>query len=162
MAKTQVYNIIYYERKYFDSMSRCYIAAKDAVGRYAPQPQDEPVLNDDMLDIEKNYYGRNDVFYLAIDEYDNVIGMIGTHTVSSEDLWLKRFFVAPHLKGEGIGSQLLAVIEAYASDKNIANLYTRFVYWYKEAKLFYQAKGFVYDEEESDTYLIVMKKELKS
>ena len=110
--------IIPYERKYRDDMLFCYLSAKDALGSYAPEPQwGKPTLKDDLLDIEKNYFERGDVFYLAINGHDRVAGMVGTQTVSTTDLWLKRLFIKPELKGTGIGGKLFAVSKHTPSKK---------------------------------------------
>ena len=149
-----------YERKYHDDMLFCFLAAKDAIRSYAPDPQwSKPALRDDLLDIENNYFGRGDVFYLAIDEHDRVAGMVGTQTASPTELWLKRFFIKPELKGKGIGSKLLSVVEDYASEKGITEIHTRFAYWYREAAAFYPAKGFL--EVERNEHLVHMIRRLK-
>jgi GNAT superfamily N-acetyltransferase len=154
-----VFSIIPYDRKYRDDMLFCYLAAKDAIGDYAPEEWKRPTLSDDLLDIENTYYKRGDVFYLAINEHDRVVGMIGTQSISPTDLLLKRLFIKPEHKGRGIGSKLLSVIEEYAKGKGIATLHTRFAYWYREAAVFYPAKGFV--EQEPDNHLRIMIKALK-
>ena len=151
-------SIVPYERKYHDDMLFCYLAAKDAISSYAPTEWSKPVLRDDLLNIENTYFERGDVFYLAIDSRDRVVGMIGTQTVSPVDLWLKRLFIKPELKGQGIGSKLLAAVYEFAISKGITTIYTRFAYWYQEAAVFYPAKGFI--EISSDNHLRVMKKTL--
>jgi len=103
--------IVQYETKYRDDMLFCYLLAKDAVGR--------PTLKDDLLDIEQSYHARGDIFYLAIDEGDRVVGMVGTKTVSADEMWLKRLFVKPELKGQGIGTKLLDVVIKFAVDKDV-------------------------------------------
>ena len=155
---TQI-TIVPYERKYHDDMLFCYLAAKDAIGSYAPDPQwSIPKLRDDLLDIEKNYLERGDVFYLAIDERDRVVGMLGTQTVSPTDLWLKRLFIKPELKNKGIGSILLSTVEEYAAGKGITEIHTRFAHWYREAEVFYPAKGF--REVERSEHIVHMMKNL--
>ena len=137
-------SIILYEPKYRDDMIFCFLSARDAIGReYAPSKWSKPTLKEELLDIESNYFRRGDVFYLAIDEHDRVVGMVGTNTVSPTDLWLKRLYVKPELKGKGIGSKLLKTVEEYAIEKSITTIHTRFASWYNEAALFYPAKGFV-------------------
>ena len=136
--------IISYESKYRDDMIFCFLSARDAIGgEYAPGKWSKPIFKDELLDIELNYFKRGDVFYLAIDERDRVVGMVGTQTVSPTDLWLKRLYIKPEFKGKGIGSKLLAAVEEYAIGKGITTIHTRFATWYREAALFYPAKGFV-------------------
>ena len=153
-------SIMPYERKYHDDMLFCFLSAKDAIGSYAPDPKwSKPALRDDLFDIENKYIARGDVFYLAIDERDRVVGMIGTQTTSSAELWLKRLFIKPELKGKGIGSKLLSAVEDYAAGKGITEIHTRFAYWYREAAVFYPVKGFL--EVERSDHLIHMMKRLK-
>ena len=153
-------SIVPYEQKYHDDMLFCFLAAKDAIGSDAPDQQwSKPTLKDDLLNIEKNYLERGDIFYLAIDERDRVVGMIGTQIVSPTELWLKRLFIKPEQKSKGIGSKLLTAIEKYAVGKGITTIHTRFANWYREAAAFYPAKGFV--EVERADYLCHMIKRLK-
>ncbi|MDR0936897.1 MAG: GNAT family N-acetyltransferase [Oscillospiraceae bacterium] len=102
------------------------------------------------------YLSRGDVFYLAIDESDRVVGMVGTETVSPTELWLKRLFIKPELKGKGIGGKLLSTVEKYAASKGITTLRTKFADWYSEAARFYPAKGFI--DAGSEDYLRYMVK----
>jgi GNAT superfamily N-acetyltransferase len=130
-----MFKIITFEPQYRDDMLFCFLSAKDALGRV-------PALRDDLLDIQKNYFDNGDMFYLAIDYNQRVIGMIGTHTISTTELWLKRFFIKPMLKRTGIGSKLLAVVETYAQAKGITTIHTRFNDDYAEALRFYSSKSY--------------------
>ena len=62
--------IISYQEKYRDDMIFMVLEAKDALGRV-------PRLNDDLLDIQGAYLNRGDMFWLALDERDRVIGCVG-------------------------------------------------------------------------------------
>ena len=53
--------IIEYEEIYRDDMIFMVLQAKDALGR-------KPTINLDLFDIKMNYFDRNDMFWLAIDE----------------------------------------------------------------------------------------------
>ena len=59
-----------YEEKYRDDLIFMVLQAKDALGR-------KPTINKDLLDIRENYFGRGDMFWVAINEDDRVIGCIG-------------------------------------------------------------------------------------
>lgn len=52
------------------------LKAKDALGRI-------PRLNEDLLDVQKNFLDTVDMFWLVIDEHDSVIGSIGCNFVPS-------------------------------------------------------------------------------
>ena len=66
--------IIKYEDKYRDDMIFMILEAKNALGRV-------PGLNEDLLNIKKNYLDVGDMFWLAIDEQDRVIGSIGYNSI---------------------------------------------------------------------------------
>ena len=78
MNKAAAISIVPYERRYRDDMLFCYLAAKDAIGSYAPAEWSKLTLKDDLLDVEKSYIERGDIFYLAVDASDRVVGMVGT------------------------------------------------------------------------------------
>jgi ribosomal-protein-alanine N-acetyltransferase len=151
-ANANAVKIIPYEEKYRDDMIFCFLSAKDALSKL---PNGRPLsFKTELLDISGVYLSRGDVFYLAIDENDRVVGMIGTETISSTELWLKRLFIKPEVKGNGIGSKLFAAVEKYASGKGITVIHTRFADWYTEAARFYPAKGFI--DAGRDDYLVHM------
>jgi len=137
-----MYKIITFEPKYRDDMIFNFLSAKDALGRV-------PRLNEDLLDIEKNYFASGNMFWVALDENDRVVGSIGTNIISSNEMWLKRLFIKPTLKRGGIGSALLKVAENFALDNGISVIHTRFSDDFTEAARFYPAKGFV-ESERSD------------
>lgn len=56
-------------------------------------------LNEDLLDVQANYFDKGDMFWLAIDENDRVIGSVGYSSVEgSDEVWLHRLFVKYNLK----------------------------------------------------------------
>lgn len=98
--------IIPYDDRYRDDMIFVVLAAKDALGR-------APRLNPDLLDVRANYLDRGDGFFLAIDEGDRVAGCVGYSRVDGTgEAFVHRLFVKPALKRRGIGSALLAAVEA--------------------------------------------------
>ena len=133
-----MFKILSFQSEYRDDTIFCLLLAKDAISAGYP-----PRLSEDLLDIQKNYFDKGDMFWIALDGNDRVIGMIGTSTVSVSDMWLKRLFIKPTHKRKGLGSALLATAEEYAKSKGIINIHTRFAEWYKEASVFYPAKGFI-------------------
>ena len=137
-----MFKIIKYSQEYRDDMFFCYLSAKDALGGI-------PRLRDDMFNIQKYYFDKNDMFWLAISENNRVVGMVGTSTFSKTDIWLKRLFIKPESKRIGIASALLVVVEKYAKSKGILTIHTRFNDDYIEASHFYTSKGFI-ETERSD------------
>lgn len=99
--------IIKFESEYRDDLIFMILEAKNALGRV-------PGLNEDLLDIQKNYFDKGDMFWIALDDNDRVIGSVGYNSVAnSEDVVLHRLFVKYNLKHQGIGTALLETAENY-------------------------------------------------
>ena len=62
--------IIEYEDKYRDNLIFMVLQAKDALGKV-------PTINEDLLDVNVNYFQKGDKFWLAVDGNDRVVGSIG-------------------------------------------------------------------------------------
>lgn len=100
-------NIIKFEPKYRDDLIFMVLEAKNALGRI-------PGLNEDLLDIEQNYFAKGDMFWIAVDENDRVIGSVGYNSSdNSDDVVLHRLFVKFNLKNRGVGTELLKTAENY-------------------------------------------------
>ncbi|MFL0246078.1 GNAT family N-acetyltransferase [Candidatus Clostridium stratigraminis] len=125
-----------FEPKYRDDMIFMILEAKNTLGRI-------PHLNEDLLDIVDNYILTGNMFWVAIDDNDRVIGSIGTNIVSTNEMWLKRLYVKSTLKRHGIGKKLYKHAEEFAIQKGIDTIYTRFSADYVEAQKFYLSMGFV-------------------
>ena len=101
------YTIIPYDEKYRDDMIFMVLEAKDALGRI-------PLLNEDLLDIQKNYLDTGDMFWLAIDESDRVIGCVGYNAIpNTSEVRLHRLYIKAVRKRQGIGSRLLQTVEQH-------------------------------------------------
>ncbi len=99
--------IIQFEPKYRDDLIFMILEAKNALGRV-------PGLNEDLLDIQKNYLKKGDMFWIAIDDNDRVIGSVGYNCIhNSDDVVLHRLFVKFNYKHQGIGTALLSTAEEY-------------------------------------------------
>ena len=127
--------IIPFESAYRDDMIFCLLTAKNRLGRI-------PRINEDLLDIQKSYFDKGDMFWVALDDTGRVIGMVGTDTVSPLDIWLKRLYIMPSMKRNGIAKALLCHAERFSLSKGASYLHTRFNDAYTEAPLFYSACGF--------------------
>ncbi len=100
--------IVKFEPRYRDDLIFMILEAKNALGRV-------PGINEDLLDIEKNYFDVGGMFWIALDENDRVIGSVGySPVIGSDEAWLHRLFVKFNRKREGIGSRLLKTAEEYA------------------------------------------------
>ena len=105
------YLIIPYDEKYRDDMIFMVLEAKDALGRV-------PRLNEDLLDVQKNYIDTGDMFWLAIDEHDRVIGCIGYNSIpGTTEVKLHRLYIKAARKRQGIGTRLLHTVELYLREQ---------------------------------------------
>lgn len=128
-----------YEDKYRDDMIFMVLSAKDALGR-------KPTINEDLLDVKKNYLDKGDLFWLSIDENDRVIGCIGySKTENPGEAFLHRLYVKPTMKRQGIGTALLKTAESAMKQNGIT---TSLVHlgepkdrWF-ESYLFYPHHGY--------------------
>lgn len=125
-----------YEEKYRDDMIFMILEAKNALGRI-------PRLNEDLLDVDHNYIKTGNMFWIAVDDNDRVIGSIGTKIISQNEMWLKRLYVKSAMKRQGIGKNLYKNAEEFAIQKGINTIYTRFSSDYIEAQRFYPSIGFI-------------------
>lgn len=103
-----------YEQAYRDDLIFMVLQAKDALGR-------KPGLNEDLLDIQKNYHEKGDKFWIAVDDNDRVIGSIGySIEFGKNEAVIHRLFVKANLKRNGIGSMLLGTAEKDLRKRGIA------------------------------------------
>lgn len=94
-----------YEDKYRDDLIFMVLQAKDALGR-------KPTINEDLLNIPSSYMDRGDMFWVAVDHDDRVIGCIGfSRTDNPSEAFLHRLFVKASEKRKGIGTALLQTAE---------------------------------------------------
>lgn len=94
-----------FEERYRDDLIFMVLSAKDALGRV-------PTINSDLLDIRTSYLDRGDMFWIAVDENDRVIGSIGFSRIeNSNEAFIHRLYVKPSMKRGGIGTALLSTAE---------------------------------------------------
>ena len=130
--------IIEFEDKYRDDTIFMILEAKNALGRV-------PGLNEDLLDIKGNYFDKGDMFYIALDENDRVIGSIGYNTNENKDeVTLHRLFVKCNLKRSGIGTALLKKAEEHIASRGIKTVFLNLGLgeeWF-ESRAFYKKHGY--------------------
>ena len=102
--------IIEYEDQYRDDMIFMVLEAKNALGRV-------PRLNEDLLDIDRYYSSQGDMFWLAINDENRVIGCIGYNGKTPNTAKLHRLYVKYDLKRQGIGTKLLKTAEQHMTAK---------------------------------------------
>ena len=102
-----------FDENYRDDLIFMVLQAKDALGR-------RPTINEDLLDIKANYMDRGDMFWIAVDENDRVIGCVGYSKIAgTTEAFLHRLYVKPSEKRKGIGTALLNTAESYMREKGV-------------------------------------------
>lgn len=131
--------IIKFESKYRDDLIFMILEAKNALGRV-------PRLNQDLLDINTYYFDKGDMFWIALDDNDRVIGSVGFNTnENNKDVTLHRLYVKCNLKHQGIGTALLKTAEEYIKSKNKETIFINLGVgdeWF-ESRFFYTKYGYV-------------------
>lgn len=128
--------IISFEEKYRDDMIFMVLSAKNAIGRI-------PTLNEDLLNINKNFFEKGQPFWIALDEFDRVIGCVGTRTDKEGKIFLSRLYVKFDCKRCGIGSKLLKLAENSARDRGFNEIHVHLGKEYLESQIFYPKHGYV-------------------
>lgn len=124
--------IIEYQEKYRSDLVFMVLEAKNALGRI-------PGLNEDLLSVQESYLNKGDMFWIAIDEHDRVIGSIGYSSIeNSSEVWLHRLFVKYNLKRQGIGTKLLSHAENHLKSKGKTAIRVHL----GEKKDFFESYGF--------------------
>ncbi len=135
--------IIEYDEKYRDDMIFMVLSAKNAIGRV-------PRLNREFLDMKASYLDKGHPFWLALDEFDRVIGCIGTREDEDGNLFLSHLYVKYDQKRHGIGSKLLELAENSAKERGYKEVHVHLNKEYLESKIFYPKHGYV---EYKDCYM---------
>ena len=103
-----------FDDKYRDDLIFMVLQAKDALGR-------KPTINPDLLDIKANYFDRGDMFWVAINEDDRVVGCVGySRTENKSEAFLHRLYVKASEKRKGIGAALLQTAEGWMHNHGIS------------------------------------------
>lgn len=141
--------IVPFENKYRDDMIFMVLEAKNALGRI-------PRLNEDLLDIPGTYLNKGDMFWLAVDSNDRVIGCIGYNSIGdSAEVKLHRLYVKCALKRRGIGTRLLHHAEEHIKTQGKTAIYVHLGgQEYFESHKFYPKHGY------TEYTPSIMKKEL--
>lgn len=131
------FKVIQFKDQYRDDVIFMVLSAKDAAKKI-------PSIDHDLLDIKSNYIDKGDMFWIALGENNRVLGCVGYETIKPLEARLKRLYVKPELKRQGIGRALLNIVINHIKDKgynklSISTLEER----YSETKLFLISQGFV-------------------
>jgi putative acetyltransferase len=94
----------------------------------------------DLDDIENHYFASGGLFEVVEDERGELVGTVGLYVVDSKTCELRKMYLAPQARGQGLGKLLLErtieqarqrsfqriVLETASVLKEAIHLYTRF------------------------------------
>ena len=103
--------IIEYKECHRDDLIFMILQAKDDLGR-------KPGLNEDLLDIQKNYLEKNVKFWLIVNEDNRVLASLGL-LWNGREAHLHRFFVKASYQRQGLGGMLFQYAEKYMRAKGV-------------------------------------------
>ena len=141
--------IIKYDKKYRDDLIFMVLEAKNALGRV-------PGLNEDLLDIEGFYFNKGDMFWIALDDNDRVIGSVGCNLLPDDEAVLHRLYIKYNLKRQGLGTELLDVAENFArkNGRKVMKVHLGDKVTYFESRSFYPKHGYEFiDADHMKKYL---------
>ncbi len=101
-----------YEDRYQQDLIEMIREARVALGL-------NPTVRSDLYDITKNYFEKGDLFWIALDEWDQVIGCLGYSRIGDTEAFLHRFYVKASMKRQGVGTALLETAETEMRQKGI-------------------------------------------
>ena len=135
--------IIKYEKKYRDDLIFMVLEAKNALGRV-------PGLNEDLLDIEGFYFNKGDMFWIALDDNDRVIGSVGCNLLPDDEAVLHRLYIKYNLKRQGLGTELLDVAENFARNngRKVMKVHLGDKVTYFESRSFYPKHGYEFIDDD--------------
>ena len=141
--------IIKYDKQYRDDTIFMVLEAKNALGRI-------PTINDDLLDLDGFYFNKGDMFWIALDNNNRVIGCVGCNILPDCEAVLHRLYVKYNLKRNGIGTELLNTAENFAREngRKTMKVHLGDKVTYFESRQFYPKHGYTFIDEDH------MKKEL--
>ena len=129
--------IIKYEKKYRDDLIFMILEAKNALGRV-------PTLNQDLLDLDGFYFNKGDMFWIALDDNDRVIGSVGCNLLPGGDAVLHRLYIKYNLKRQELGTKLLDAAENFAREngRKVMKVHLGDKLTYFESRNFYPKHGY--------------------
>jgi GNAT superfamily N-acetyltransferase len=76
----------------------------------------------DLFDIPTIYQKSGGNFWLILDAENHILGTVALRPFNKTEVELKRFYLDPNCRGQGIGSKLLERAIAFAQRQNFKNI----------------------------------------
>ena len=110
----------------------------------------DPTLNQDLVDIGRSYAG--DVFLVAVDENDRVIGTGALRFGDQGTGQVVRMSVATGSRRLGIGQRILDALVAEARSRGLSSLILETTASWRPVRDFYEKSGFVFTHDEVGSF----------
>ena len=96
----------------------------------------------DIADVESNYLDRGGVFEVLEDGAGKVVGTIGLYPLDAETIELRKMYLAPELRGRGLGRKILSRAIEKAKNLGYLRVYLETAFVLKQAVHLYESFGF--------------------
>jgi putative acetyltransferase len=96
----------------------------------------------DIADIEANYLGRGGVFEVVENENGTIVGTIGLYPLNETTIELRKMYLHPSIRGQGLGKKLLERIIKRARELGYLRVYLETASILKAAVHLYESAGF--------------------
>jgi putative acetyltransferase len=70
-------------------------------------PPEPDGMDADLRDIETHYLQRGGVFWVIVQEDEQIIGTVGLSPLKESVVELRKMYLAPEARGQGLGKRLL-------------------------------------------------------
>ncbi len=134
------FKIIPFENKYKNKVIDLIISIQTQEFGIPISIKDQP----DLERISSFYQQDNGQFWIAINEFDEVVGTLGLIDISHSHVALRKMFVAEKFRGKSIGvaKKLLETAINWCKAKNVSKIYLGTTSSYLAAHRFYEKNNF--------------------
>jgi GNAT superfamily N-acetyltransferase len=96
----------------------------------------------DLHDIHGEYFAKGGTFDVLVDEQGQIVGSVGLYAMSPNICELRKMYLASHVRGKGLGRQLLEHVLARAKALGFSRIELETASVLKEAIALYERYGF--------------------
>jgi len=99
--------------------------------------------DNDLNDIEQNYFSKNGYFGVAVDTSSNdIVGTFGLYPINQNICELRKMYLIKQARGKGLGKYLLTCAIELAKERHYSKIVLETISPLKEAISLYKQNGF--------------------
>jgi putative acetyltransferase len=99
--------------------------------------------DNDLNNIEQNYFSNNGYFGVAVERTsNNIVGTFGLHPINKNICELRKMYLLRHVRGKGLGKYMLNFAIEFAREKHYSKIFLETISPLKEAISLYKKIGF--------------------